>query len=168
MTSRLGFFRFLSTVNLLIASFFLFIMLMALLMMPSLTPILIFALITGAVVIHSILSLALQKSLVNPEVPLKSNTPGGIKIMGFMAMFYGILLVTNGWVGLTNLDEMLNQTMKQMPKQQPAPDMATMRSLLRGFLIFFLIHAAGVIANCALSFSLLRKWQADQQVKKND
>jgi hypothetical protein len=169
MISRLGFFKFLSVVNLLIASFFLFIMLMTLLMMPSLTIILIYALVAGAVVIHSILSLSLQKSLVNPEVPLKSNTPGGIRIMGFMAMFYGVSLAFYGAGGLGQMNEVLDQTMQQMKQmqqmatQQAMPDRATMQKMLTGFLVFFLVHGICVIVNCALSFSLLKKWQKSKQ-----
>lgn len=159
MSSKFGIFRVLSIVNLLVAGFFVLMLLLVLLFMPVLSPVLIFMLLTGSVVIHSILSIALQQSLRNPERPLKSNTPGGIRIMGFMATFYAVLLITNGIFGLNNMDEMLQQAMQQLPQNQPAPSMAFMRSLMTGMIIFLIVHAAAVLVNCALSFAFLRQWQ---------
>ncbi|SEK52828.1 hypothetical protein SAMN04488505_101370 [Chitinophaga rupis] len=159
MSSKFGLFRFLSIISLLVAGFFVLIMLLALLVTPALSAVLIFVLLTGSVVIHSVLSLSLQQSLKDPAKPLKSNTPGGIRIMGFMAIFYAVMLITNGIYGLIHLDEMLQEAMKQLPKNQPAPSLRAMRSLMTGLVIVLVLHAAGVLVNCALSFGYLRQWQ---------
>lgn len=159
MSSKFGLFRFLSIISLLVAGFFVLIMLLALLVTPALSAVLIFVLLTGSVVIHSVLSLSLQQSLKDPAKPLKSNTPGGIRIMGFMAIFYAVMLITNGIYGLIHLDEMLQEAMKQLPKNQPAPSLQAMRSLMTGLVIVLVLHAAGVLVNCALSFGYLRQWQ---------
>lgn len=159
MTSKFGLFKFLSIINLLISGFFVLMLLLTLLFMQALSPVLIFMLLTGAVAIHSILSLSLQQSLANPARPLKSNTPGGIRIMGFMAIFYAVLLITNGIYGLNNTGELLKQAMEQMPKQQNMPDAKSLHKVVTGFIIFFILHAIGVLINCALSFNYLRRWQ---------
>ncbi len=161
MSSKFGLFRFLSIVNLLIAGFFVLMMLLALLFMVALSPVLIFMLLTGAVAIHSILSISLQQSLRNPSRPLKTNTPGGIRIMGFMAIFYAVLLISNGFVGLSNMDQMLQEVIKQMPKSQPVPTIKDLRGMMTGLIIFLLIHALGVLINCALSFTYLKYWQVN-------
>ena len=163
MSSKFGLFRFLSIISLLIAGFFTLIMLLALLVTPALSAVLIFVLLTGSVVIHSVLSLSLQQSLKDPAKPLKSNTPGGIRIMGFMAIFYAVMLITNGIYGLIHLDEMLQEAMKQLPKNQPVPSVQAMRSLMTGLVIVLVLHAAGVLVNCALSFGYLRQWQEKKQ-----
>jgi len=163
MSSKFGLFRFLSIISLLVAGFFVLIMLLALLVTPALSAVLIFVLLTGSVVIHSVLSLSLQQSLKDPAKPLKSNTPGGIRIMGFMAIFYAVMLITNGIYGLIHLDDMLQEAMKQLPKSQPAPSLQAMRSLMTGLVIVLVLHAAGVLINCALSFGYLRQWQEKKQ-----
>jgi hypothetical protein len=163
MSSKFGLFRFLSIINLLIAGFFVLMLLLALLFMPALSPVLIFMLLTGSVVIHSILSIALQQSIKEPAKQLKSNTPGGLRIMGFMAIFYAVLLITNGIFGLNHIDEMLQEAMTQLPKSQPVPSIKSMHSLMVGLIIFLVIHAAGVLVNCALSFTYLKQWQERNQ-----
>lgn len=159
MTSKFGLFRFLSIINLLISGFFVLMLMLALLFMQALSPVLIFILLTGAVVIHSILSIALQKSVADPARSLKANTPGGIRIMGFIATFYAVLLITNGIYGLNHMDEMLKQALEQVPQKQGMPDAGSLHKVVTGFIIFFIVHAIGVLINCALSFSYLKKWQ---------
>jgi hypothetical protein len=165
MSSKFGLFRFLSIINLLIAGFFVFMLLLALLFMPAMSPVLIFMLLTGSVVIHSLLSIGLQQSIKDPSRQLKSSTPGGIRIMGFMAIFYAVLLITNGIFGLNHIDEMLQQAMQQLPKGQPAPSMGSMRGLMTGLIIVLIVHAAGVLVSCALSFTYLRQWQEARRDK---
>lgn len=165
MSSKFGLFRFLSIINLLIAGFFILMLLLALLFMPAMSPVLIFMLLTGAVVIHSLLSIGLQQSLKDPARKLKASTPGGLRIMGFMAIFYAVLLITNGIFGLNHIDEMLQQAMQQMPKSQPAPSLQSMRGLMTGLIIVLILHAAAVLVNCALSFSFLRQWQGTHPEK---
>ncbi|HEU4555397.1 MAG TPA: hypothetical protein VFS25_21285 [Chitinophaga sp.] len=163
MSAKFGLFRFLSVISLLVAGFFVLMMLFALMFTAALSPVLIFMLLTGAVVIHSVLSLSLQQSLKDPSRPLKANTPGGIRIMGFMAIFYAVMLITNGIYGLAHMNEILQDAMKQLPKNQPVPSAHTMRNLMTGLVIVLVIHAAGVLVNCALSFSFLKYWQERKQ-----
>lgn len=146
------------------AGFIVLMLLLSLMFMPAMSLVLISMLVTGAVVIHSLLSLGLQQSIRNPARPLKENTPGGLRIMGFIAIFYAVLLITNGIYGLIHLDEVmkvdasLRQTMPQLPNGQTAPAQAT-RGLTAGILVVMVVHAAAVLVNCALSFSFLRQWQ---------
>jgi hypothetical protein len=58
---------------------------------------------------------------------------------------------------------MLQEAMKQLPKNQPAPSLQAMRSLMTGLVIVLVLHAAGVLINCALSFGYLRQWQEKKQ-----
>lgn len=163
MSSKFGLFRFLSIINLLIAGFLVLMLLLGLLFMPAMSPVLIFMLLTGAVVIHSFLSIGLQQSLKDPARKLKSSTPGGLRIMGFMAIFYAVLLITNGIFVLRNIEEMLPQLVQQMPKSQPAPSLQSLRGMMTGFIIVLILHAAAVLVNCALSFTYLRRWQETHQ-----
>jgi magnesium-transporting ATPase (P-type) len=165
MSSKFGLFRFLSIINLVVAGFIVLMLLLSLMFMPAMSLVLISMLVTGAVVIHSLLSLGLQQSIKKPARPLKENTPGGLRIMGFIAIFYAVLLITNGIYGLIHLDEVmkvdasLRQTMPQLPNGQAAPAAQATRGLTAGILVVMVVHAVAVLVNCALSFSFLRQWQ---------
>lgn len=159
MSSKFGLFRFLSVINLLIAGFIVLMFLLSLLFMPAMPPVLIATLLTGAVVIHNLLSIGLQQSLKDPLRKLKASTPGGLRIMGFMAIFYAVMVITYGTVALRHMEELLPHLVQQMPKSQPVPSIESMRSMMTGISIVMILHAIAVLANCALSFSYLRHWQ---------
>jgi len=166
MSSKFGLFRFLSVINLLIAGFLVLMLVLGLLFARVMSPMLIFMLLTGATVIHSLLSIGLQQSLKDPSRKLKASTPGGLRIMGFMAIFYAVLVITYGTVFLRHMDEILPQMMQEVPKMvqqmskgQPAPSIEYMRAMMTGLSIVMILHAAAVLVNCALSFSYLRHWQ---------
>jgi hypothetical protein len=50
----------------------------------------------SAVVLHSYAALRLHKSIRNPAVPLSSQTPSGIRFIGFVSLFISTLFIVFG------------------------------------------------------------------------
>ncbi|WP_349316164.1 hypothetical protein [Chitinophaga sp. MM2321] len=116
--------------------------------------------IWGACFIHSILSLYLQRSLLLPEVPLKENTPTGIRIMGAITMGFGMLLFFGGFCLLAASPEMIAEAVKQMPPQEQA---AINVSILKPLGAVFLVLSFLLTFNANLSFSYLKQWLGKQE-----
>ncbi|WP_212001721.1 hypothetical protein [Chitinophaga sp. HK235] len=96
------------------------------------------------------MSLYLQRSLILPEVPLKENTPTGIRIMGVITILFGALLFMGG-LGLLALPP----EMKKEVAQQLGADNA---SVLTPMSVVFLIISFILTFNANLSFRFLREW----------
>ena len=61
------------------------------LMSAGALPMLLSVVLTGSIVLHSYATLQLRKSMLNPEMPLSSQTSGGLRIVGFVALFFAII-----------------------------------------------------------------------------
>ncbi len=111
---------------------------------------LVSVMIWGACFIHSILSLYLQRSLLLPEIPLKENTPSGIRIMGVITLLFGALLFLLG-VGLLALPpEVKKDVVQQLGADNPA--------ILTPMSVMFLLISFILTFNANLSFRFLREW----------
>ncbi|SFD24424.1 hypothetical protein SAMN05518672_1011232 [Chitinophaga sp. CF118] len=161
MTFSFKIFRALTSINLFFSGFFLMMLLMTLL--SGAVQVLIFLVLLGAVFIHAILSLYLQKSLLDKSMSLKESTPGGIYIMGGVALIYAGILLVSCIVFVSNHDmvmaEMAKQ-LKQLPEdqqQQVTPGM--INSMMNAIMAFLGFFGVIIVANILLSFNFLKQWK---------
>ena len=113
---------------------------------------LIIIVLTGGVILHSYASLQLRKNILHPEIPFnRQTTPVGIRIMGFLALFFGLMLVSQAIYNLQHTAELL-KNMPEMPELKNLDRTA----ILRASGIFTLILGAAISVNVFLNFRILR------------
>jgi hypothetical protein len=112
---------------------------------------LVFAFLFSVIVLHSYAALQLRKSIINPSRPLSSQTPAGIRFIGAVALFAGIVYFADGVALLQNPQEFLKMLQVQFPPAKNIP-LASIR-LLGGFI---LICGLSITLNVILNFRLLR------------
>ncbi|MES1159446.1 MAG: hypothetical protein ABUM51_01700 [Bacteroidota bacterium] len=116
-------------------------------------PLLIVGVLTGVIVLHSYASLQLHKSIRNPAIPLSSQTPVGLRFIGFIALFFGISFFTEGLAMLQSTRELAKLLEPQMPPQIKDMDVA---KFIRTTGIFGVVTGLCVSINVFLGFRLLR------------
>lgn len=161
MDFRFKLYRITTALALMISGFSAFTGLSVMLYQGINTPSLLGLLLWGACFIHSVLSLYLQRSLLIPELPLKENTPGGIRIMGVIELFFSSLIVVAG-LALISLPDNIIKDLKAMlpsPEEQKAITRQSVQ-VLGGICLFMGIT---LLLNAILSFRYLRQWQEKQQ-----
>ncbi|HEX9511386.1 MAG TPA: hypothetical protein VF939_12945 [Puia sp.] len=109
--------------------------------------------ITGFIVLHSYAALQLHKSIRNPSVPLSSQTPVGIRFIGFVALFLGVLYIGDGVGLLQNTRDVVKMMEPQLPPQAKDLDL---NKLFKATGAFSLVAGACIAVNVFLSFRLLR------------
>jgi hypothetical protein len=82
----------LSWINLIIGGILVLGGLFSMLMAPNVMLMLISVVLTGSIVLHSYATLQLRKSIINPDIPLSSQTSSGIRLVGFMAVLWRCFL----------------------------------------------------------------------------
>jgi hypothetical protein len=112
---------------------------------------LISAVLIGCITLHSYAALQLRKSILNASIPLNKQTPVGIRIMGYMSLFFAIILFSQSVFMLQNTKELLKQA--QFPPQMKNIDV---KSFVRGTGIFMVAFSICVIVNVGLNLRLLR------------
>lgn len=153
-------YRVTTAIALMISGFFAFMLLSTILFQQANIPFITGLLLWGACFIHSVLSLYLQRSLILPEIPLKENTPGGIQIMGVIALLFSGLVLVMGLV-LVNLPESVVKEIRDMMVNKEEQQVIT-RENLRVAGIVLLLPAIVISVNVILSFRFLRQWRHQQ------
>jgi hypothetical protein len=115
--------------------------------------ILIFAFLTGVAVLHSYAALKLHRSIRNPAIPLSSQTPVGIRFIGFVALFFGVLYIGYAITILQNIKEMMQLMQPQLPTDYKNIDISGYLRFTAGFL---LLSGLSIAINVILNFRLLR------------
>src|ERR1700733_11087450 len=92
--------------------------------------------LTGVTVLHSYASLKLHKSIRQPNVPLSDQTPSGIRFIGFIALFLGLMYFGAGIIFLQNTPDLVKMMSTQIPPGYSKSDIYT---VLRGFGVFLLV-----------------------------
>jgi len=152
MKKIVGVSTFLSWVNLVIASIIVLCALFAIAALPALA-VMVSVVLVGCIVLHSYAALQLRKSILNASIPLNKQTPVGIRMMGYMALFFAIMLFSNAVYMLQNTQELLKQV--QFPKEMKNVDLT---GVIHGTSIFMLLFSISVILNVVLSLRLLRSY----------
>lgn len=114
---------------------------------------LLVTILTGVTVLHSYASLKLHRSIRHSNVPLSDQTPVGIRFIGFIALFFGVLYIGDGIGFLQNTGVVVKSIQPQMPPEFKNVNFA---ALVRGIAIFSLITGICISVNVFLNFRLLR------------
>lgn len=109
-------------------------------------------LLIGSVVLHSYAALQLRKSIINPEFPLDSKTPTGIRFIGFFALMLGVGFVFQGVYAIGNTREMMD--LVEMPEEMKK--VVDKEKLFRGISYFVLFMGLSIVVNVLLNISMLR------------
>jgi hypothetical protein len=112
---------------------------------------LISAVLVGCITLHSYAALQLRKSILNAAMPLNKQTPVGIRMMGYMSLFFAIILFSQSVFMLQNIQEIIKQA--QFPPQAKKIDM---KGLVTAIGIFMVIFSISVIVNVGLNLRLLK------------
>ncbi len=115
-------------------------------------------LLIGSVVLHSYAALQLRKSIINPEFPLDSKTPTGIRFIGFLALMLGVGCVFQGVQVIGNTKELIDQVeLPEMPKK------INVEQMFRGVGYFVLVFGLSVAINVLLNISMLKWYRQREQ-----
>jgi hypothetical protein len=110
-----------------------------------------FSFILSVILLHSYAALQLHKSIRHPAIPLSNQTPVGIRLIGFVALFFGITYFANGIAVLQNTREFGQFMHSQFPQ---AKDLGA--GGLRAGGVFTLLCGFSISLNVFLNFRLLR------------
>jgi hypothetical protein len=153
----------LSWINLLICGFFALCGLIGLFASPAALAALFIIVLSGAVILHSYAAMQLRRSIIYPSIPLSSQTPSGIRIMGFMALFFAIMSFANAIIFIQQAPELAKQV--KLPAEAKNLDVV---SILRGSGIFTLIISLSILTNVVLNFRLLKWYMIYESEKENN
>ena len=142
----------LSWVNLVISSGFVLFMLAAFFMYPAL-PVLFSVILIGSIALHSYAAIQLHKSILYPTIPLSKQTPTGIRLMGYISLFFAFMLFVNGIYALQETKELIAQM--QVPDQFKKINFT---AIIHSIGVFFMVFSLGVILNVLLNFRFLRAY----------
>ncbi|WP_343689944.1 hypothetical protein [Chitinophaga sp.] len=158
MTFKFKLFRGLTAINIMFSTFFLMGLIILLFTTGSIQ-VLSFGILLGAILIHAILSLHLQKALLDSNMVLKESTPGGIRIIGGICIFVGGYMALSGFSLFVMLRTGNLGPLEDMMKQFPADQQAAMTAMLKPMATFFLIIGAIIVTNVVLSYTFLKEWK---------
>ena len=141
----------LSWINLIAGFLFVFGGLLITMVSPGIPAILLSIVLPGAVILHSFAAFQLRKSILNPALPLNHQAPAGLRLMGFMALFFSIMSFSNGLIIWQQAPEAAKHV--QLPPEAKGMNVVP---LLRGLAIFILLISLGIALNVVVNFKLLR------------
>ncbi|RFM35061.1 hypothetical protein [Chitinophaga silvisoli] len=161
MTFKFKLFRGLTAINIMFSTFFLMALVIMLFTTGSLQ-VLSLGIFLGAILIHAILSLHLQKALLDSNMVLKESTPGGIRIIGGICIFVGGYMALSGLSLFMMLKTGNLGPLEEVIKQFPADQQSAMTAMLKPMAIFFIIVGAVIVTNVTLSYTFLKEWKNRQ------
>ncbi len=148
----------LSWINIVVGGMWVFAGAMAVLMMGNMM-LLLPVLLIASIVLHSYASLQLIRSLKDPAIPLSSQTPMGVRMVGFLALFFAVSNIISAVTVWQNAGEFVEQTRATLPEQLKDFDI---RPYLQGMVIFLFVFNLGIAVNVLISMRLLRRYQRQQ------
>ncbi|MDO6429153.1 hypothetical protein Q4E93_01050 [Flavitalea sp. BT771] len=106
--------------------------------------------IISAIVLHSYAALRLHRSIRNPAVPLSSQTPSGIRFIGFVSLFISTLFIVFGIA----LIKSAHQVVPMLQENAQFKDISEKQLRLSG--IQALVLGLSVAVNVLINLRLLR------------
>ncbi|MDR3711864.1 MAG: hypothetical protein P4L51_03545 [Puia sp.] len=146
----------LSWFNLIVWGFIILVGAMLALASSSIQLFIIVFLMSG-ILLQGYAALKLRKSIKNPGIPLGTQTPIGIRLMGSLALFIGIMLISQGIAVLQNIQEFIKglRDMSETLYQGNTKNMNLTRAAWETG-IFSIIVGLCCAANAVINFRLLR------------
>ena len=117
--------------------------------------------LSGSLILHSYAAMQLRRSILYPSIPLSAQTPSGIRIMGFIALFFAMMSFANAIVFIQQAPELAKQV--SLPPQVKNLNVVP---LLRASGIVTLIISLSIFTNVILNFRLL-KWYIISSQEEN-
>lgn len=114
-------------------------------------------LMAGAIVLHSYAAIQLRRSCMDPEFPLDSKTPTGIRLVGFFALFFSFLIISSAVLLISNTAQVMVEASSSMPDE--ALKQVNMEGIIKGISWFFLLFDISIAVNVLLNFSLLKAYR---------
>lgn len=162
MSFSFGFFRFLTYGNLFVVGFFVLMALMALLIVPNMSALVISLFTIGIVFCHNILCLHLQKAVKDPEVTISSNFYTFIIILSVLCFLYSIYIFFSvaAMMAVSEADfiKMVDANNFQGGEKPPPGMIASIRKVVFGLIG---IHGLAIAGNTVLSLIFLKKWKKE-------
>jgi hypothetical protein len=132
-------------------------------------PVLLIPVLMSAIPLNCYAALKLHASIRRPGLPLSNQTPVGIRFVGFIALFFGISCLGDGFVWINNTKEVLDMFKDQLSQVPQMAQMPRFKSLtvadFRWGGVFVLILGLCIVINVVLNLRLLRWYYL---VKKSD
>lgn len=113
----------------------------------------------SAIPLNCYAALKLQTSIRYPNVALSHQTPVGIRFVGLMAMFIGVMLVFQSFTLFGDPKpgvESIQQVLDQLPKPRPVVSAKAMLYIVRLIAAGILVLGLAVAVNVILNLRLLR------------
>ena len=149
----------LSWINLIVSGGLVLLALLSMLVYPGGgVQFIISAVLIGCITLHSYAALQLRKSIINPNIPLNNQTSVGIRVMGYIALFFSIMLFSQSIYMLQNTQDLLKQV--QFPKEMKNVDI---KGFVRGVGFFMLVFSFSVILNVIMNFRFLKGYIISSQ-----
>jgi hypothetical protein len=169
MSFSFGFFRFLTYGNLFVVGFFLLIALMAMLIVPNMSALVMTMLTIGVVFIHNIMCLHLQKAVKDPEVTISSNFYTFIIILSVLCFLYSIYIFFSAasvmLVSEADFIKMVETNNFQGGEKPPREMIAAIRKITFALIA---IHGLAIAGNAVLSLLFLKKWKKEQAEREEE
>jgi hypothetical protein len=102
----------------------------------------------------------LQKSILHAEIPLNSQTPVGIKLMGYISLFIGLIWFVSSIMVLKNPGDFMKE-MVLPPKVTAAEYLHFMEAVVS----FLFVFSLSIIINVILNFRMLKWYQYSRNQK---
>lgn len=141
----------LSWFNLIVWGLFIAILVLSALSFHSMAFV-VFAFFLSAILLHNYAALQLHKSIRNPATKLSSQTPTGIRFVGFIALFLGVCYLANGVALLQDP----RGSLKLMQSQAPEFFKTVSTASIRTGGIMAVVLGLFIAVNVFLNFRLLR------------
>lgn len=151
----------LSWINLIVGGMWVFAGVLAVLVMGNMM-LLLPVLLIASIVLHSYATMQLIRSLKDPSVPLSSQTPMGIRMVGFLALFFAVSNIISAVTVWQNSGEFVAQMRETLPEQLKDFDI---KPYLQGMVVFLVIFNVCIAVNVLISMRLMRRYQLSQQTK---
>jgi hypothetical protein len=160
MKKALAVSNILSWINLIISGGIVLCLLVTFFVYPAIT-VLLSVILIGSISLHSYAALQLRKSILYPAIPLSKQTPTGIRLMGYIALFFAVMSFTNGIYMLQQTKDLLSQM--QVPDQLKKINFT---AIIRAFGVFFMIFSLGITLNVILNIRFLKGYLMMQLQKQ--
>ncbi|ACU57667.1 hypothetical protein [Chitinophaga pinensis] len=123
----------------------------------------------GGVLIHAILANGVQKSLRNPELPVKDNTLNGVQILGFFPILIGLLVVATA--SMLNNPDWRDLVAKDLADQavasaQKMPDGTIESSIVLGQ-ILMTVYGIILVGNAVVAMIYVKQLRDRQNEDQN-
>ena len=146
--------RVLTWLNIIVWSAFLGFILLAALAMQAF-PLLVIVFLFGAIPLHSFAALKLHKSIKYPSIKLSNQTPVGIRFIGIIALFFGIMMLANSYMSIQSPEKGLSLMKEGMADTKGMSD-AVLTGYIRLGGCIALVLGLAIIINVILNLRLLR------------